>query len=178
MLVETGEEPTGTIQNYLTEANPAVHLVPVQYRGYGDGNPKHSWWDIRNIRPWEDFNVAKVMDVDILKGLLDVPINAAALPKPASLSTTGANPQDLPSLAQTIENFHVAKVNAALRVVQGTDHHIAMRAARTNTDGPHFISNYTNDSEGSIGQCGPLLTAQDKIATGDLVKLQITWSYV
>ena len=154
LLVETGEEPTNTIREYMTESNPAVNLVPTHYRGYGDGNPKHCWWDIRNIRQWEDFNVESIMNIDILNGLLNVDVNAAALPKPAVLSTTGANPQDLPSLAQTIENFHVAKVNAALRVVQGTDRHIVMQAARTNQDGPHFVANFANDSEASIGGNG------------------------
>ena len=154
LLVETGSEPTSTIGKYLTEPNPAVNLVPTRFRGYGDGSPKHCWWDIRNLRTWDAFNLQTINEFEILNGLLNVPVNSVALPKPRALSTTGSNPQDLPSLASTIENFHCAKVNSALRTAQGTDHHIVMRPARTAQDGSFFLSNYANDQEASLSGNG------------------------
>lgn len=154
LIVETGAEPTTTMSSYLAEPNPAVNLVPTHPRGYGDGNPKHCWWDIRNLRTWEDFNLQTINEFEILSGLLNVPVNSVALPKPKPLNTTGSNPQDLPSLASTIENYHCAKVNAALRTSQGADHHLVMQPARTAQDGPFFISNYANDAEATLSGNG------------------------
>ena len=154
LLVETGNEPTSTIGKFLTEPNPALNLVPTHYRGYGDGSPKHCWWDIRNLRTWGDFRLDAISSVEILNGLLNVPVNAAALPRPAPLSTTGANPQDLQGLANTIENFHASKVNAALKITQGNERHLSMQHMRNAQDGSFFISNWANDREASLSGNG------------------------
>ncbi|KAL9101353.1 MAG: hypothetical protein Q9163_003376 [Psora crenata] len=146
LIFEAPGEPTNTIFNYLTEANPAVDLVPENHRGVGDATAKHCWWDIRQLRTWEDFNLETIMSLPGLPELLNIDIKATALPPP-ELSSASYRPDTIDALHDTYNKYYATKVNAALKASQGLDRHACMLQKRTSRDGPHFWCNYVNDAE-------------------------------
>ncbi|KAL9126341.1 MAG: hypothetical protein Q9217_004587 [Psora testacea] len=146
LIYETGEEPTNTLFNYLTECNPAVDLVPESHRGVGDATAKHCWWDIRQLRTWEDFNMETIMSLPAFPRLLSTDIKATALPTP-ELSSTSYRPDTIDALHETYNRHYATKVNAALKVSQGHNRHAYMLQKRTSRDGPHFWCSYVNDAE-------------------------------
>ena len=148
-----GDDPYAfnKLTTYLTEPNPAVFPVPEKARGYGDGRFKHFWWDVRNIRPWDDFSLATISAVPVLSNLLNVEMKATGLPTPPPLSYPASNPQDLATLANTIKNFHIAKVNSALIPSQGPKHNV-MSLMNTSQDGYYFVSNLADDYDGSLSK--------------------------
>ena len=142
-----------TIKTYLTEPNPHLDLVPETPRGFGNGKFKHFWWDVRNIRAWDDFNISAISQIPGLSSLTDQTMKLAALPQPAPLTYSASHPQDLSSLGAIIKNFHIAKVNAALKAsTRGT--HITMTLNRTPEDGSYFVSNLANEASGTLGNRG------------------------
>ena len=145
---------TKNIATYLTEPNPYVIPVPDGKRGYGDGNPKHFWWDIRNLRNWDDFNHSTITNIPDFDKLLNFDVKAAALPSQPPLQYSSLNPQDLKTLATTIQNFHIAKVNDAIKVAQPAHHHITMTRRDTKEDGAYFLSAYGNDHDATLAGNG------------------------
>ena len=148
LIFETGEEPTNTILNYLTEPNPVVDLVPELHnqRGTGDGTAKHCWWDVRQVRTWDDFNLETVMALPAFPELLNIEIKAAALPAP-EMTSASYRPDTVDALYDTYNRHYATKVNAALKASQGPDRHAYMLQKRTSRDGPHFWCSYVNDAE-------------------------------
>ena len=146
LIVESGEEPTNTLLNYLTEANPEVDLIPENQRGVGDATAKHCWWDIRQLRTWKDFNLETIMSLPNVPELLNMDINATALPAP-ELSSSSTRPDSIDALHETYNRHYATKVNAALKAAQGHERHAYMIKKRTSRDGPHFWCSYVNDTE-------------------------------
>ena len=147
--------PTTTVMDYLTEPNPALALV--EKVSTGIGHHMHCWWDVRNLEEWDDFNLDTIMAIpdfsysEESSGLLNVPIPAAALPKPhgnqpiVELSNERA-------LQDAITTFYAAKINAALKTCQGHQHYITMVPQRSKEDGPFFQSAYANDETRALGR--------------------------
>ncbi|KAL9635056.1 MAG: hypothetical protein Q9164_003701 [Protoblastenia rupestris] len=146
LIYETAEEPTSTLFNYLTEANPIVDLVPESQRGVGDATAKHCWWDVRHLRTWDDFNLETIMSLPDFPSLLNVNIKATALPTP-ELPSTAYRPDTIDALHDTYNRHYATKVNAALKISQGLDAHAYMLQKRTARDGPHFWCSYVNSTE-------------------------------
>ena len=147
--------PTTTVMEYLTGPNPAVALV--ERVSTGLGHHMHCWWDIRNLEDWEEFNLDTIMAIpdfsysEESSGLLNVPVPAAALPKPHGIQPL-VQPSNERFLQDAIATFYAAKINAALKTCQGHQHYITMVPKRTKEDGPFFLSSYANDETHALGR--------------------------
>ena len=116
----------------------------------------HYWWDVRNIRPWTDFNVETVRSIPGLASLLEFPI-----PKPALAATVRPNlcPDNVSALHSTYSDFYATKINAALKVALGKTH-LNMRSQKNHAgmrQQPDFVStcDYLDPSdEGEDGSAG------------------------
>ena len=104
--LECSYGPTTTITKYLTAPNPSVHLV--SRLSIGNGVHTHCWWDIRNLRPWASFDLDTISAIPGFTrsiftpaaassvGLLNIPIEAAALPTPPQYPDIHAPPHPPP----------------------------------------------------------------------------------
>ncbi|KAF6225829.1 hypothetical protein HO133_009831 [Letharia lupina] len=147
--------PTTTVMEYLTGPNPAVDLVDKVSTSIG--HHMHCWWDIRNLVDWEDFSLDTIVAIpdfsysEESSGLLNVPIPAAALPKPHG-SQSIVQPSNERGLQDVITTFYAAKINAALKTCQGHQHYITMVPQRNREDGPFYVSAYANDETHALGR--------------------------
>ena len=151
---EVNREPdfdleTTTALSYLTAPNPTPSpcqrtTEPVR------GANTHFWYDIRNVRPWEDFTLSTISAIPELWQLLQFPAGRSMLPEP---SRVNSNPETLAQLVETLALHHAVKVNAALKLAQG-EKHMVMRALKTSANGPRqqpeFVSSYQSDAEKTI----------------------------
>jgi hypothetical protein len=134
---------TTTIARYLTEPGPRPQLVS---RSVTEANRRDfGWWDIRNLRHWEDFHYQTVHNIEGFSSLLNVPIDESTLPHP--VATTVA-PDTEYSLRDVFAEYFATRVNASLRQTLGS-HHLHMRANNSATGNlcprPDFISHYDGD---------------------------------
>ena len=137
-----------TVLEYLTGPNPAPSLTqrPIES---GKGQSTHFWFDIRNLRPWTDFNVSNISAIPGLLRLLKIDVDAKNLPAPGRVTL---NPETPSQLAEICANHHAVKVNAALIVAQGRKH-IQMRALKASSGArqqPEFVASYQSDAEKTI----------------------------
>ncbi|KAF1825979.1 uncharacterized protein K489DRAFT_376373 [Dissoconium aciculare CBS 342.82] len=150
------EVPTSTVLKYLTSSNPMPSLVKRLPEPGHDRNA-HFWFDIRNVKPWEDFNVDTMKAVPHLLDLLEFPIPTSKLPSPVRLNQT---PDSLRQLTDICAQHHAVKVNAALKITQGATKHITIRtlaaatAAMAPRQQPEFVANYQSDDDKIISGNG------------------------
>ena len=111
----------------------------------------HFWWDIRNLKTWDDFHLDTIMAVPSFPELLNIPVNDSAFMKP-QIPSSRLHPESDTSLLEIIRDFYMVKVNSALKVTLGPLH-MAMRVGK-DRDGPAFLSNYQNDHEKTISGNG------------------------
>ena len=149
---EQPDEVTLTSIEYMNGPNPAVSLVRQVNRVIGRGMHSHFWWDIRNLEVWEDFSLDTIMAIRGFPELLNIPINESAFPNP-QISPSRLHPESDASLIEMIRDFYAVKVNAALKVAQGTHRHMMMRVGK-DRDGPALLSNYQDDAEKTISGNG------------------------
>jgi len=160
--LECSYGPTSTITKYLTSPNPSVRLVA--RLSIGNGIHSHCWWDIRNLRPWHDFTLSTISNIPgfsrsifspstASSGLLNIPIEAAALPSPP-ITHAALEPVNERSLQDIITRHYATKINAAIKTCQGHTRHIAMRPEHSAENGPHFLSAYANDTTQTISGNG------------------------
>jgi len=141
-------DPTLSLTEYLTRPNPAIHLCPELKFYSGNGKQSHFWWDIRNLRTWESFNL---QTISLIPGgfprLLQIPMRATALPEP-QIPSHRLSPSSESALFDLCRDFYIPKVNAALKPCLGWSNYISMRAPSTGhtPEGPHFLSNYQADT--------------------------------
>ncbi|KAK3067153.1 hypothetical protein LTR53_016142 [Teratosphaeriaceae sp. CCFEE 6253] len=139
---------TTTALDYLTAPNPTPSpcqrtIEPAR------GSSTHFWYDIRNVRPWDDFNVSTITAIDGLWQLLQTPVGRSDLPEPSRVNTSPETPAQL---VEALALHHAVKTNAALKVAQG-EKHIAMRALKVAPgprQQPEFVSSYQSDAEKTI----------------------------
>lgn len=130
----------------MTGRGPPVNPVPVNLINSRRGLTTHCWWDIRNLRTWDDLNLSTIRNIQGFPGLLNVSIRAAGLPFP-QIPQSRLQPQSETALLEVYRDFYAVKVNAALKVSQGQFSYISLRADKSrDRDGPHFVSNYQNDA--------------------------------
>ncbi|CAI6339992.1 unnamed protein product [Periconia digitata] len=161
--------PTSSLMEYLTAPNPSPALVrrlTAQPRGVNT----HFWWDIRNLRSWTDFNISTITSLPSVLPLLEVPITANYLPEPARQN---AQPENESTLHDIYTSHYTTKINAALKVAQGTTH-MVMRGVKSipgQNPQPDFISSYPSDYEKTIfgdhrGRVVGLVKCYDQWNTG------------
>ncbi|KAJ9620573.1 hypothetical protein H2203_007779 [Taxawa tesnikishii (nom. ined.)] len=140
---------TSTLLEYLTAPNPSPDLVMRTISPARSQSP-YFWFDIRNLRSWSDFNVSTIAAIDGLFPLLQIQIPDTALPLPAR---TNQMPETQAQLHDICRDHHAVKVNAALKVAQGTSH-MTMRSLSSSPNAarqqPEFVSNYVSDHEKTI----------------------------
>ena len=137
-----------SILEYLTGPNPTPSLTQRTVEANRVQQP-YMWYDIRNVTPWSDFNVATISAVPGLLNLLQVKVTMRDLPTPVKVN---ANPETPAQLADLCAKFHAVKVNAGLKLAQG-DKHMAMRTLQSVPGArqqPEFVSNYQSDLERTI----------------------------
>ena len=148
-IFETGEEPYNTIMAYLTEPNPSIRLIQ-DVRQVDDSTAKHWWWDIRQLRTWEDFKLDTIMSIKDFHHLLNINVKSTGLPAP-ELNSLNYRPDSVPALHDTINQYYATKVNAGLRAA-GSSRYAYMRQVQTTRDGPHFFSSHASEYEISSGR--------------------------
>jgi hypothetical protein len=139
---------TTTVLEYLTAPNPTPSLIQ-RINDSSKLQNNHFWFDIRNLRSWTDFNIDTISAIPGLLPLLQVAVSSSSLPLPAKVNLSPETPAQLAELCAT---HHAVKVNAALRVAQGSKH-IAMRTLRSQPGArqqPEFVANYQSDGEKTI----------------------------
>ena len=134
--------PTTTIIDYLSEKSQAIR--PVEHVSIGSGVNAHCWWDIRNLRVWNTFDLETITSIPGFTGLLNVPVEAAALPY-IPLSHAALRPTNERALQDIITRCYAARVNAAIKASQLHSRHITMRAEHSTENGPYYVSSYAND---------------------------------
>lgn len=139
---------TSTALEYLTAPNPTPNLTQRTVET-GRGQNTHFWYDIRNVRPWNDFNMSTVAAIPQLLHLLRASVALRDLPAPGKVNV---NPETPAQLAEACANHHAVKVNAALKLTQ-YGKHMAMRSLQSapgSRQQPEFISSYQSDAEKTI----------------------------
>ncbi|KFY85523.1 hypothetical protein V500_08340 [Pseudogymnoascus sp. VKM F-4518 (FW-2643)] len=142
------DEPTTTLQAFLTAPNPTPSLVRQLNIHVRDPASKHFWWDIRQIRPWTSFTSTTITSIPGLAALLTVALPASSLPAPSAPRTT--HPETESELATIYTSFYAAKLNAALAVAQGSRHLLMRAPTPSSTQDASFVSNYTDDTSALI----------------------------
>lgn len=161
--------PTSSLMDYLTAPNPSPALVS-RVASVPRGTNTHFWWDVRNLRSWEDFNMATVASLPSVLPLLEVPVTSTFLPEP---SRQTLQPENQSALHDIYANYYATKVNAALKVAQGTTH-MVMRPLKSHPGlrpQPDFVSSYPSDYEKTIygdarGRVVGLVKCYDQWNTG------------
>jgi hypothetical protein len=162
--------PTSSLLDYLTSTNPSPALVR-RVTSVSRGIHNHFWWDIRNLRAWDDFNISTITALPSVLPLLEVPVPATYLPVPSRQNVQ--QPENEAQLHDIISNHYATKINAALKVAQGSTH-MSMRAIKPNPGSraqPEFVSNYPTDYEKTIfgdsrGRVVGLVKCYDQWNTG------------
>lgn len=147
--------PQSSLLSYLTSPTQAINLVRnvsvIPTRGLHD----YFWWDIRNIRSWTSFSLDTFNSIKGLTKLLKTAIPSDLTP-PAVVQSKRLSPDSEVSLVGLVQDIYAPRVNAALAVSQGSDHlslypaPTPRTAANKNYGGPHFLANYTSDTEQTI----------------------------
>ena len=145
-------ELTMTLNEYLRGQNPQPNIVRQVNTVLGRGLHWHCWWDIRNLRCWDDFTLESIQEIRSFPEFLSLPVNASAFPKPL-IANSRLHPDSEAALVEIVRDFYMVKVNAALKVTINAFRHVAMRICKER-DGPHFISNYQDDTEKTLAGNG------------------------
>lgn len=146
-----GSQPaaTTTLLDYLTGSNPSPALVQRVTTGGRSLTGTHYWWDIRNLRSWDDFNMETISSIPGLMPLLQIPIDSMTLPTPPKGNMM---PESESALHDIIRDYYGTKVSAALSIAQGNTH-MSLRSRKglpTNQTPVDFVSNYPTDYEKTI----------------------------
>ena len=140
---------TSTALEYLTASNPKPSLAQRTVEPLR-GQETHFWYDIRNVRAWSDFCVNAISALPDLLAILQIAVTKRSLPEPAKVNTMPETPAQL---TEAHALHHAVKLNAALKLTQGSDKHMAMRALKSapgSRQQPEFVSSYQSDSEKTI----------------------------
>ncbi|KAG8525950.1 uncharacterized protein KY384_000712 [Bacidia gigantensis] len=147
-IVNTGVEPATTLMTYFTERNPHIRLVPQNNcKPACDGETKHywGWWDVRQLRKWEDFNMETIMGITSFPDLLNIDVNASSLKTPAPESYSD-RPHSVQALHDIIKNYHAYKVNDALKT-SARDRPAIITSRHDSRNGPYFLGSVSNSAD-------------------------------
>ncbi|KAF2198351.1 hypothetical protein GQ43DRAFT_378803 [Delitschia confertaspora ATCC 74209] len=160
--------PTTSLLEYLTSANPSPALVRRITSTAVRGQNTHFWFDVRNLRSWTDFNVSTITSIPGLLPLLEIPVSPVSLPEPRR---PNLQPETEAQLHEICTQHYAVKVNAALKVAQGSPHMMMRPIKGVQPQQPEFISNYLTDFEKTIsgeprGRVVGLVKCYDQWNTG------------
>ncbi|QGA12531.1 hypothetical protein EYB26_000175 [Talaromyces marneffei] len=141
-----------TLLAYLTNTTPAVNLVRTVNYGPTRGLNDYFWWDIRQLRSWSSFSLNTFNEINGLTQLLKTPIPSHLTPQPM-ISSSRLTPESENALISLVGDIYAPRINAALRVSQGSDHMRLYVSPDANSpgsrgaNGPHFLANYASDTD-------------------------------
>ena len=146
-----GPVTTSSLLTYLTQPTQPVNLVRQLTFPTSRGLSTHFWWDVRNLRSWESFNLDTMFAVPDLLNLLSFQHDSNSFPSQPS-STTTASPSSEADLSQLITKIYFPKVNEACRLSLGSNAPALYAAPGQDRTGnsPHFLANYPNDGDRTI----------------------------
>ena len=152
-------QPSTTLINYLTAANPAASLVRTISFPHRDPNIKHFWWDVRNVRSWTNFTASTVLSIPGAQGLLTTPVPAPLLPTP---SMSARNPETEAALHSIYANYYVPKINAALAMSSSRPLQLSAPApSKTGSPSDHlFVATASGESYTASAMFGGKPTAR------------------
>ncbi|KAF3908214.1 hypothetical protein AA313_de0203074 [Arthrobotrys entomopaga] len=116
-------EPYTTLMDYLTARNPPI-LGPAESANLRRRNAKSPdyafiWWDIRNTRQWNSFNLQTMLATPDLDRLLRMPIPQSELPEPL-IDDEILQQGDRMAFLTIVRDYFCTKVTAALSQSIGT----------------------------------------------------------
>ncbi|TGJ64450.1 hypothetical protein EYR41_010503 [Orbilia oligospora] len=119
-------EPYTTLMDYLTARNPPI-LGPMESANLRRRNAKSPdyafiWWDVRNTRQWNTFNLQNILATPDLDRLLRMPIPQAELSEPF-IDDEILHQGDRIAFLTIVRDYFCAKVTAALSQSIGTRSH-------------------------------------------------------
>ncbi|KAK0733421.1 hypothetical protein B0T26DRAFT_745461 [Lasiosphaeria miniovina] len=103
--------PSTTLYSYLTSSNPAPSLVRTISFPLRDPHIKNFWWDVRQIRPWSNFNASAILAMPGASACLSMPVSTALLPSPMA---TQRHPETESALHSIYTSYYLPKLNNAL----------------------------------------------------------------
>ncbi|KAH8126964.1 hypothetical protein FP744_10007689 [Trichoderma asperellum] len=104
-------EPSTTLMQHLTCANPAASLVRTISFPLRDPSIKHFWWDVRSVSSWSSFNASTVLSLPGASALLNSPVPASLLQTPTFSSR---HPETEAALHSIYASYYLPKLNSAL----------------------------------------------------------------
>ncbi|KAI1073401.1 hypothetical protein F5B20DRAFT_567153 [Whalleya microplaca] len=150
--------PSTTIMNYLTSSNPAPSLVRTISFPLRDPNTKHFWWDVRQIRPWSNFNLNTVLSLPGASGLLNSPVPQNLLPQPP---TNARHPETESALHNIYASYYIPKLNSALALSSQRPLQLSVPSSKTATANDHiFVANVSGESSTAAAIFGGKPTAR------------------
>ncbi|KAF3903176.1 hypothetical protein ABW21_db0209632 [Orbilia brochopaga] len=110
-------EPYTTLISYLTSRNPPI-LGPMESANLRRRNAKSPdyafiWWDIRNTRQWNTFNLQTILATPDLERLLSMPMPQSELPEPP-IDEGILQQGDRIAFLTIVRDYFCTKVTAAL----------------------------------------------------------------
>ncbi|MCJ1410197.1 hypothetical protein MMC19_004282 [Ptychographa xylographoides] len=146
------DEATLTLNEYLRQPNPQPSIVRQVNKVLGSGVHSNFWWDVRNLRAWDDFNLENILEIPSFPDFLSLPVNASAFPN-THVAGSRLHPESEVQLAEVVRDHYMVKVNAASKITINAFRYVAMRVGKER-DGPHFVSNYQDDAEMTLSGNG------------------------
>lgn len=151
--------------DYLSSPNPSPALVRQITINIRNITKKYFWWDIRQTRSWDSFNISTLYSIPDLNCYLNKEISCLTLPMPPYPSS---RPENETELSNIYNSFYAAKLNAALSVTQGP-RHLVMQQTAKNSSESSFISTY-------IDEIGHLASGSGIVRIVGLVKSYDIWN--
>lgn len=134
--------PATTLRSYLTAKIQPPSLVTRVPRTHANTGP--FWWDVRNLRRWDSFNMQGIHKIPHFKKLLDLPLPEPSLPQPSAFHP---QPESLLDLHNLYDRIFSVKVTEALKASTGVPHLVMSSQRPVDRPGaplqvPDFIANY------------------------------------
>lgn len=152
--------PSTTLMNYLTTSNPAPSLVRTISYPLRDPHTKHFWWDVRQIRPWTNFNLNTILSLPGASGLLNCPVPQPLLPQPA---TTTRHPETEAALHNIYASHYIPKLNSALTLSSQRPLQLTVPVSKATATSPNdhlFVANIAGESSTAAAIFGGKPTAR------------------
>ena len=138
--------PPTTLYSYLTSPNPAPSLVRTLSFPLRDPHTRHFWWDVRQIRPWTNFNASTILSFPGAQACLSMPVSSALLPNPP---TTHRHPETEQALHAIYASHYLPKLNNALTLCSQRPLKLSVPSSKTSSTG----TNNQNNNLGMATDC-------------------------
>ncbi|RMD43599.1 hypothetical protein DV735_g1501, partial [Chaetothyriales sp. CBS 134920] len=156
MLASQPAVETYSLINHLTQPTPAINLVRHLSSDPGRLMSSHFWWDIRNLRPWTEFNVDTFSSMPDLLTLLQFQHASSAFPsvyRPGSHLPT-LSPASEPELVKYITATYFPRCNLGTQLSLGHNsihlYPAPLRKLKNTASAPTFLANHPTDSDRTL----------------------------